>query len=943
MKLDILIGNDFLSANNVLIDLEKRYIKIMNKIINLEKENKCQNDDNKIINQISKQELTPERQEENEKYEINCPEKYLSQIIALLEKHIELINCKTRVTNIYKHKLEVNESEPYNSRTYPIPYKHRDQVKKELELMLKEGIIEKSQTNFINPIVIVKKKNDSIRICLDARKVNQITSPQYEKPINIESIIGCLKSDNLYTKLDLRNSFWLIPLDEKCRKYTGFSVEGNIYQFCVVPFGLQSSTAALTHALQQILNKYQDFCIHYVDDILIFSQNEQEHIKHIEIILETLDKSGLKLNIEKCKFFQKETEYLGYKIDEKGININENRLQEIRNYPQPHNIKTLRGFLGMLNYYRRFVYKLSEKQVPLIELLKKGVKWKWGEKQEKAFQELKQSFEKNLALYSPDYNETFILRSDSSDFAIGGELVQFQKGVEVPICFVSRVLKTYEMKYTISEKEMLSICYCVNRLRFYLTSNTFIIETDHSALQFLMHNRFANNRIYRWSLLLQEYKFIIKHIRGKNNVTADALSRMHESKIIKPNTFLIALNHLKETIGIYSDTQMRESQNKLTNLREKVQENNYKGYELKDDIIIKRIGEQELYVIGEDLTTQICNDLHVRFGHTGIRKTWTIFRENYYCKYDIRLFKQIINKCKLCCLGKYKNHTNQNTIGSIIATHPLQIVAIDYISNLITSDDEYKHILVLYDVYTKYVKLYPSKRCNTNITILGINEYYREIGKPLTILTDNATYFDNDRFRKFCRENDIKLVFTSIRHPNANPVERYNQEVIKLLRLYAHDRQTTWTHYINIIEDYINQTPNTNTHISPILLMKNILPTRPWEIKDKQDIEKLHLQAKEQLYKTATKYQQKANSKIKKRTKFKFGDLVIIKKLRVPNKKLNVCAKLQLPYEGPYKIIKILGENVYEIIDTQTNIVRGKFHINLIYPYLFQNLKINNE
>lgn len=934
MRLDILLGNDFLSKHNAIINLEKRNVKIGESIINLVEEIKNEShNDEKIINQISTEKLYMKEGEENKK-EITCPKEYLDHVTNLLERYPELYNFKTRVTNIYEHWLEVKQSEPFNSRTYPIPFKHREQVKKELIGMLEGGLIERSQTNYINPIVVVKKKDGSIRICLDARKVNNITSPQYEKPVNIESIIGRMKSNNFYTKLDLKNSFWLIPLNKQCRKYTGFSVEGNVYQFCVVPFGLQSSTAALTHALQIILNKYEEFCAYYVDDILIFSENEKDHLEHIEIILKALDEAGLKLNIQKCKFFQKEVEYLGYNINENGININLVRLDEIRKYPQPKNLKTLRGFLGMLNYYRRFVPNLSEKQIPLIELLKKGVKWKWDEKKEKAFQELKNSFVENLALYNPDYNEKFIVRCDASDFAIAGELLQLRNGVEVPICFVSRVLRSYETRYSISEKEMLGLCFSISKLKFFLTSNEFIVETDHSALQYLMNNRFANNRIYRWSLLLQEYKFTIRHISGKTNVTADALSRMRETEITKSNTFLVALNKLREDETLYNQSKIRESQEYLVDLRENIGNENYKGYTLKDNFIIKVIGEKELYVVDDTLTREISKDLHIRFGHSGVRKTWNIFRENYYAKNDITIFKQVINSCELCCLGKYKNHTNQNTIESIMATQPLHIIAIDYISNLIKSTHDYKHILVIYDVYTKYIKLYPTKKCNTNITILSINLYNQEIGKPQTILTDNATYFSNDRFRNFCSENDIKLIFTSIRHPNANPVERYNQEVIKFLRLYAHNKQTSWPSYLNTIENYINHTPNSITHTSPVLLMKNELPTRPWEITDKQDIQKLHLEVKERLNKLAIKYKQKMNSKIKKRTTFQLGDLVIIRKLRVSNRKHKTCAKLQLPFEGPYEIQKILGKNNYELLDRQSGITRGKFHINLIYPYV---------
>lgn len=284
-------------------------------------------------------------------------------------------------------------------------------------------------------------------------------------------------------------------------------------------------------------------------------------------------------------------------------------------------------------------------------------------------------------------------------------------------------------------------------------------------------------------------------------------------------------------------------------------------------------------------------------------------------------------------MGKYKNHVNQNIVESIVTEKPLEMIAIDYISNLVPSENGYKHLLVIIDIFSKFIKLYPCKSCNTNNTILALNEFYKEVGKPEKILTDNATYFDNDRFKRFCTENNMKLIFTSIRHPNANPAERYNQEVIKILRLYVYERHELWFEQVQNVEYFMNNTPNTVTHISPILVMKDQLPERPWEIDEWDDTQEIIMKVRDRIYKNACKYKRKANSKIKKRTKFKLGDLVIVEKLRRPDSKKKICAKLQLPYEGPYKISKILGENTYELYDEKREMIKGKFHINLIYPY----------
>ena len=177
-----------------------------------------------------------------------------------------------------------------------------------------------------------------------------------------------------------------------------------------------------------------------------------------------------------------------------------------------------------------------------------------------------------------------------------------------------------------------------------------------------------------------------------------------------------------------------------------------------------------------------------------------VFRENYYCLKDLQLTKQVILKCHDCCLGKTKNHTNQNTVQSITTDRPLQIVAIDFISNLIPDEHGYKNILVMVDVFSKYVKLYPTKRCNVILILQKLNHFTRTIGKPDRILADNATYFNNDKMRDYLDKRGTQLVLTSIRHPQGNPAERYIQEVVRFLRMTVQYDHTEWTTFVSDVE-----------------------------------------------------------------------------------------------------------------------------------------------
>lgn len=873
--------------------------------------------------------------EQDKLVNIQTPEEQRETVEKLLRKYPNLSNEENRTAQGYVHQLEVNDDQPYNSKMYPIPFKYREKVKEKINEMLRNDIIEKSKTYYVNPLVVVKKTSGDIRLCLDARKINQITKPQYESPQRIDSMLGRLGQVKFLTKLDLKNSFWLIPLHEKSRKYTGFCVEGQIYQFKVVPFGLSSATAALVRALQHILNPFEHFCLSYIDDILIYSKDEQEHIEHIEIILQKLDEAGLKLNLEKCQFFQSTVKFLGYKVTREGTCVDSERLIEIKNYKRPHNLRSLRGFLGILQYYKRFVNNMSQKAVALYELLKKGRRWKWSTTEENAFIELKNSFYESLLLRHPNFNLPFILRTDASDHAISAELLQVQDDIEVPICFISRILKKHELKYSIVEKEMLAIIYSLEKLKFYLAGNKFMLVTDNIALTFMKKTRFANSRIYRWTLLAQEFDFEIVHRKGKENVTADALTRQESSAKFKTNDVLIALNKMKNIEGIYSEAKIKEDQQKeeITQLKKLVQTNTrYKGYEEKNGFLIKKIQEKELYVVTKEYATEVVKDLHETYGHIGSRKTWLLFRENYFATKDYLHTKNYIRTCRICQMAKHRNFTNAGIQKSIEVERPLQIVAADYIGNLINTEDGNRNIFVMVDIFTKYVKLYLTKKCNSETTIDKIEHFIQTVGTPARLLVDNATYFRSDTFVNHWKNRGVKIIFCSIRHPSGNPAEKYVQQTTQFLRIFTHDQHSRWDQYVQLIENFINNVPNIVTQETPHYLMTGQRSERPWEEDSTETRDQLLVKVHNRLKKYWYRRKEKEMKRAKKKAKFEVGDLVLLRDSKEARRMKNICGKLKLIFKGPYVIVHKYGDT-YRLKERDTEKDIGKHHISNLYLY----------
>ena len=297
------------------------------------------------------------------------------------------------------------------------------------------------------------------------------------------------------------------------------------------------------------------------------------------------------------------------------------------------------------------------------------------------------------------------------------------------------------------------------------------------------------------------------------------------------------------------------------------------------------------------------------------------------------MVKAITKSCDLCKKAKEYNYRNQPTPTPILTTTKHELMAIDFISNLSRSYSDNQHILVIVDVFTKYVRLYPCKKTNERTVERCITEYANTIGKPQNIIVDNATYFQNDKFRSFCGKNGIKIRYTSIRNPKANPAERYIKEVIKFLRIKCHHDHTNWEEVIWDIEVFLNKTHNLTTEETPEMLMHNVKTDRPWVCHNLTSYEELMSNVNEKLKKRNERYVKKELKKRHKEIELNIGDLVLVRALRVPSKRKGICLKLQLPFEGPYVIVQKNGESSYTVANTDSGMIRGIFNVDKIFKY----------
>ncbi|KAK9681296.1 Integrase core domain [Popillia japonica] len=441
---------------------------------------------------------------------------------------------------------------------------------------------------------------------------------------------------------------------------------------------------------------------------------------------------------------------------------------------------------------------------------------------------------------------------------------------------------------------MLAVIFSVTKLRYFLLGKKFTIETDHIALTTMMEHKFTNGRLYRWSILLAEYDFEIKYRPGKHMIAADVISRKNEVR--KHSNVLIAHIHHKQK-GLFSRERLTISQNspELKNIRKKLKENPYKEMFLEEDLIRKRIGKTLVYVVDEQYCREIIQLIHQDFNHIGSRKCWLIFREEFFCKNDERICKELVGICQVCQQAKHRNFTNSNVDRSIRVQDRMELLAIDFLSQLPRTTNGYRHLLVIYDVFAKYVRLIPTARSDTETTLNGLTQFFTEFGLPQKILSDNATYFNNDRYKNFLLDKHIKPIYTTIRNPRANPSERAIQEVLKYLRITLTEDHRKWVKHISEIERTINHTPNTELGTIPYTIMTGKPPERPWKTKREIKYAEEYTKLRERLQEKSRKWEMKQQDFRKKRKIYALNDLVWVKNLRTTDTSKHQSAKLTKP------------------------------------------------
>jgi hypothetical protein len=864
-----------------------------------------------------------------------------SEVPSEYNEWLHLFKEETTIAALPEHKPWDHEiilepgKQPTFKPIYALSEKELGILREYLEENLKKGFIRKSTSPAGYPILFAPKKDGNLRLCVDYRQLNEITiKNRYPLP-NIQELQDRLQGANYFTKLDLRGAYNLIRMKEGEEWKTAFRTRYGHYEYTVMPFGLTNAPATCQQLINDTLRTLLDKCVvAYLDDILVYSKDLKQHIKDVNETLRLLDQKNLRLKLSKCEFHTQETEFLGFIIGINGISMDKKKIQSVKEWPKPTNLKEVQGFLGFTNYNRRFIKDYAKKAAPLSQLTKKDQPFEWKEPQEKAFQELIEACSSDPLLKLFDPKKPIQIETDASDLAIGACLSQQYDKKWHPVAYYSRKMSPAEQNYDIHDKELLAIVVSLEHWRVYAEgAPELTILTDHKNLLYFTTTKTLNRRQVRWSELLGQYKFTIKYTPGKENGRADALSRRSDYMKKEP------MNH--SILKIANDGTITGNTRAL----------HMATIILEDELEQFPISKGKLQVPTEKVI-EIIRKYHdgPLQGHPGIGKTIKEIQRNYVFPNMKEEVSNYISKCQQCNQNKASRQKKMGEIQMIPApTEPWEEVTMDFITKSPKSEDPatkitYDSILVVVDRLTKYSHYIPFQESWTaeQLTHVLMDRVIRIRGIPRTYITDRDKLFTSNYWKTITAMMGTKHKLSTAYHPQTDgQTERSNQTLEVYLRHFVNQRQDNWVSLLPMAELALNNQVSSTTNHSPneanngrqLAVRREQLENRNAAESAIQKMKRINETIAE-ITNTITinngKVTKRENQKRRKGPQLKKGDKVYLLtknlKTKRPSKKLDNIKV------GPFLIKAVKGTVNYELELPKDAKIHSTFHISLLEP-----------
>lgn len=742
--------------------------------------------------------LVTEAKSEETEHDLTSEER--ERLREALKKFPEATDDKLGCQNLFQHTIDTGDHPPVTSKPYYYSAEVEKQLNKVIDRWLKLGIIEPSSSEWINPLVVVPKRDGEPRVCIDARKLNLITKKDKYPMPNINKILSRLKTSKYFCTFDLKEAFLQTKLEESAKEKTSFAVHGRgLFCFKRMPFGLVNSAAAQCRLMNMVLGyDLEPRVFHYLDDIIIAAETFTEMVELMEIVAERLKKAGLTINIKKSQVAAKTISYLGYKIDENGLSPSSDKITPILNYTTPKTVREVRRLVGMCSWYRRFIPNFADLITPITDLIsKKNQKVKWNPQAESSFQSLKTALVSAPVLSPPDFDKEFTIQTDASDVGIAGILTQNDdEGNEHVVCYFSKKLTKSERKFTVTERECLAVLRSIEYFRPYVELRHFKVLTDHFSLLWLFNLKDPNGRLSRWALKIQQHDFEIQHRKGKLMVVPDALSRSIAQSSDEESD--------EDEVGEVASLDWYEK------LKSDVEENpdKFPNFRIQDDCVMKHVGSSTditrtnwRIVVPPSRRSEILNECHDKQAHLGYTKTYARVCEKYYWPKMFEDVRKYVRTCKDCGETKAPNYNMTTPMGQPrIPTLPFEVVSMDFKGPFLRSKDGFTHLLVITDHFSKYVIIKRMRSGKAKMTCQYVEEdLFHTFGVPRVIICDNGNTFVSKMFTQLLDNYKVKRQLTPYYHPQANPTERVNRVIGTAISAYVKDEHRRWDENVSRI------------------------------------------------------------------------------------------------------------------------------------------------
>ena len=861
----------------------------------------------------------------------NLSGKQKQQIRNLLSSFCEVFAKNSKAPKLCTteiHRIFTKGDMIVRDKVRRIPDKWKGEITKQVNEMLENGIIRKSTSPYNSNPHLVCKSDKSRRFVIDFRSLNKHTIPDTYPLPDVNEIIELSLNCSFLTQLDLASGYWCIEINEDDKQKTAFSVPNGKYECNRMPFGLKNAQGSMQRVVDKIKNELlsngHTGVDAYVDNIFIFSETFDHHLLTLKAVLEAALLHNLSLKPEKCEIGFDKMDILGYEVSKNSVKPSVRNIQKLIDFPVPNSKKQLQGFLGLANFNRKFVHKFAAITKPLTELLSDKCKFEWTERQQAAFDELKQILSHPPVLGLPDFNKPFTIQLDASEISAGGILYQYNDNNEkVVIGYHSKTLKLGQKNWSPTEREMYAIKTCTEKWSDYCNGKV-IIKTDHEPLKNIRNNRDSRGKFVRWILELESIDYTINYVPGKINEAADALSRVEikEHKddvpedISDEKIYFLQLDS-SSPVDINVIKEEQDSDKFVKFVKDRISKDkkinkgpfrNVKGLRIEDGILLK--GHR--IVIPQKLQKVMINEIHGQY-HTGTENTVIALKSQFWWKRMVSDTENQIKDCQSCKMCKDRVNPKAETTLTPEVPKPRDSISMD-VGSMPLSARGMCCFLLIVDLATRFVSVAALGNQTAEVLKQALwSKWFSVFGIPTKLRSDQGKNVDGKVINDLCEYLSIAKKRSSPYHPEGNGLaERSISSIKSLISVMCESRNVSIHDWDLVIYEAVlahNSIINKSTKYSPFMCMFSTKPQMPIHnfmgLKINQgeaiDVELINKDASKNSAEAKEKYKVQADKQTHV-NKFEIGQEVLLKRNFGDNPKISPNWK-----RGPYYIEKIIG------------------------------------